>query len=402
MKILYYDCFAGISGDMNLGAMLDLGIGEKHLFKELAKLPIHSFKIKAYKDQRRGITGTKVDVLIPFHKNKTSRYVQKERTYRDIVKMIHQSDLSANVKAISLRIFTRLAEAEGKIHGRKTDDVHFHEIGAVDSIVDIIGGAICLDFLKVDKVISSPVQVGSGVVHCSHGTFPVPAPATAEILQGIPMKTGLVPFEAATPTGAAIIASTATAFTEKLEFTPLKIGYGLGSNDSPVPNVLRLFLGETTEHAAKTDHPDQGEAVMIESNIDDMHPELYEALMDEFFSAGAQDVFFTPIIMKKTRPAITVSVLCDVNRRKVMEDIFWTHSSTFGLRSYHVIKSMLQREIVKVKTGHGDIRVKRGYLNGKMIKSKPEYEDCRKLAKKRDISIQDIYKIINRTQRTAK
>jgi hypothetical protein len=402
MKILYYDCFAGISGDMNLGAMLDLGVDQKYLLKELGNLPIDSYKIKVYKDKRGGITGTKVDVIVPPQEKASSRHTQKKRNFRDITRMIKQSNLSANVKKISLDIFTRLARAEGKIHGHKIEDVHFHEIGAIDSIIDIVGAAICLDYLKVDKVISSPIQVGSGIINCSHGTLPVPAPATAEILQGIPIKTGLVPFEATTPTGAAIIATTAAYFTERIDFTPQKIGYGLGSKDSSIPNILRLFLGEISADAAKADDPETGVAVIIECNIDDMNPELYDALMERLFSAGAHDVFLTPIIMKKSRPAVTVSVLCDVSQQKVMEEIFWLNSSTFGLRSYKVAKSMLQRETVKVKTRYGEITVKNGCLNGRIIKSKPEYEDCKRLAKENGVSIQDIYKSIRLAERTKK
>ena len=186
-----------------------------------------------------------------------------------------------------------------------------------------MAAAICLDYLKVDKVISSPVEVGSGIINCSHGTLPVPGPATAEILQGIPIKAGLVPFEATTPTGAAIIASTATFFTDRIDFTPQKIGYGLGSKDSLVPNVLRLFLGEMPAGAAKADDLETGEALIIECNIDDMNPELYDALMERFFAAGAHDVFFTPIIMKKSRPAVTVSVLCDFSQQQVIKEVFW-------------------------------------------------------------------------------
>jgi uncharacterized protein (TIGR00299 family) protein len=402
MKILYYDCFAGISGDMNLGAMLDLGVDQKYLLKELGNLSIDSYKIKVYKDKRGGITGTKVDVIVPPQKKASSRHTQKKRTFRDITRMIKQSNLSANVKKISLDIFTRLARAEGKIHGHKIEDVHFHEVGAIDSIIDIVGAAICLDYLKVDKVISSPIQVGAGMINCSHGILPVPAPATAEILQGIPIKTGLVPFEATTPTGAAIIAATAAYFTEKIDFTPQKIGYGLGSKDSPIPNILRLFLGEISADAVKADDPETGVAVIIECNIDDMNPEFYDALMERLFDAGAHDVFLTPIIMKKSRPAITVSVLCDISQQKVIEEVFWLNSSTFGLRSYKVAKSMLRRETVKVKTKYGEITVKNGYLNGRIIKSKPEYEDCKRLAKENGVTIQDIYESIRMAERTKK
>lgn len=402
MKILYYDCFAGISGDMNLGAMLDLGVDQKYLLKELGKLPVDSYTIKAYKDKRRGITGTKVDVIIPTPKKTSHGYVHQERSFADITRLIRQSSLSADIKKTSLEIFTLIAGAEGKVHGHKIEDVHFHEVGAIDSIVDIVGAAICLDYLKPDRVISSPVQLGSGITRCMHGTFPVPAPATAEILQGIPVKTGLVPFEATTPTGAAIIAATAASFTETIAFTPQKVGYGLGKSDSAVPNVLRLFWGETSANITKADEPETGEAVMIECNIDDMNPELYDPLMEHLFSAGAHDVFFTPIIMKKSRPAITISVLCDVGGQKMMEEILWLNSSTFGVRSFRVAKSMLRRETAKVKTKYGEIRVKNGFLNGRLIKSKPEYEDCRKLAKENGVSIQDIYESVPGSKRKAK
>jgi uncharacterized protein (DUF111 family) len=217
------------------------------------------------------------------------------------------------------------------------------------------------------------------------------------------MKTGLVPFEATTPTGAAIIASTATSFTDRIDFIPHKIGYGLGAKDFPVvPNVLRIFLGEISAGAEKADDPETGDALIIECNIDDMNPEFYGTLMERLFAAGAHDVFFTPIIMKKSRPAVTVSALCDVNLQKVIEEVFWLNSSTFGLRSYKVAKSMLQRKIVKVKTKYGEITVKSGYLNGRIIKSKPEYEDCRRLAKENGVSIKDIYESIHLAERTQK
>lgn len=400
MKILYYDCFAGISGDMNLGALLDLDVDQKYLMRELGKLPINAYKIKIHQDKRGGITGTKIDIVVSSEKKANPYHQEKERSYRDIAKLIRQSKLSAKVKKISLDIFSRLAEAEGKIHGCKPENVHFHEVGALDSIIDIVGAAICLDYLNVEKIISSPVQLGSGIIHCKHGTLPVPAPATAEILKGIPVRTGLVPFEATTPTGAAIIATTASAFTEKINFTPRNIGYGLGSKDSAVPNVLRVFLGDIP--AAALPDTEIGDAVMIECNIDDMSPELYDNLMELLFSAGAHDVFFTPIIMKKSRPAATVSVLCDLNKQHLMEEILWMNSSTFGLRSYHVTKSMLKRKTIKVKTKYGTINVKCGYLDGRIIKSKPEYEDCKRLAKEKRVSIKDIYESVDFVKRTNK
>lgn len=403
MKILYYDCFAGISGDMNLGAMLDLGVDRKYLLKELGKLSLDSYQLIISRDKRGGITGTKVDVAVPARRGKDSGHHHTARTFSGIAKLIRQSKLSANVKNISLDIFTRLAKAEGKIHGQKIENVHFHEVGAIDSIVDIVGAAICLDYLKVDRVISSTVELGSGMIHCSHGILPVPAPATAQLLRGIPVKSGLVPFEATTPTGAAIIAATANSFSDCMDFTPRKIGYGLGSKESAVPNVLRLFLGEMPSDACKKDSGlETGDAVMIECNIDDMNPEFYDFIMDALFAAGAHDVFLTPIIMKKSRPAVTVSVLCGQEKQKEMENILLLNSSSFGLRSYKVAKTMLRREVVKVKTAYGEVSIKKGYMDGRVIKAKPEYEDCKKLAKAKGVPIQDIYKSIGLAKRTKK
>lgn len=388
MKVLYYDCFSGISGDMHLGAMLDVGVSPDYLLSELKKLDIGSYEIKIQKDKRRGITGTRVDVIVAHGHHEDDHTA---RTFRDIAQMIKESGLSDAVKSLSLDIFTRIAEAEGKIHGHAVEDVHFHEVGAVDSIVDIVGAAICLDSLKIDRIVSSPVQVGGGFVKCAHGMLPVPAPATVEILRGIPVKSGLVPFETTTPTGAAILAATVDSFSEVIHFTPDAIGYGIGHRDTEIPNVLRVYLGTMPEDADPVSDVERGEAVIIECNIDDMNPELYDALMEMLFEKGAHDVFFTPIIMKKSRPAVTVSALCDLERQAVIEGVLWRHSSTFGLRSYRVAKAMLKREIVKVNTGFGDVSVKKGYLNGCVIKSKPEYEDCKRLAKEKGLSVKEIY-----------
>ena len=260
--------------------------------------------------------------------------------------------MSAKVKSISLNIFTRIAEAEGKIHGHKTDDVHFHEVGAVDSIVDIVGAAVCLDYLHPDRIISSPVEVGGGFVRCAHGILPVPAPATVEILQGIPVKSGAVPFETTTPTGAAILAATVDTFTEELYFTPQKIGYGIGHRDTDIPNVLRAYLGEMPT-ADDADDTEKQTAILVECNIDDMNPEMYEDVMEALLAKGAYDVFLTPIIMKKSRPAIKISVLCGEEARPAIEEILWlrdihlrpsvsaciqVHAATRFLDSVHEIR----------------------------------------------------------------
>ena len=398
MKILYYDCFAGISGDMNLGAMIDLGVDRDYLLGELKKLHIGSYEIAIHQDKRRGITGTRVDVLVGHAEPSGHGHAHEARTFRDIAAMIQASGLSGAVKDISLDIFTRIARAEGKIHGHAVDDVHFHEVGAVDSIVDIVGAAICLDHLKVDKVLASPVQVGGGFVKCAHGMLPVPAPATVEILRGIPVKSGLVPFETTTPTGAAILAATVADFMEAVAFTPQKIGYGIGHRDTEVPNVLRLILGEMAADADGTSDIERGTAVIVECNIDDMSPESCGDLMERLFERGASDTFFTPIVMKKSRPAVQISVLCEIDRQGAVEEILWRHSTTFGLRSYRVSKAMLKRNIVKVPTEYGEVSVKEGCLNGRVIKAKPEYEDCRRLARDAGLSIAEIQDAVRRAR----
>ncbi|MEN6623881.1 MAG: nickel pincer cofactor biosynthesis protein LarC [Smithella sp.] len=396
MKILYYDCFAGISGDMNLGAMIDLGVTDDFLLRELRKLSIGDYEIKITRDKRKGITGTKVEVImkdeIPGKGHATG-----ERTFKDIVQIISTSNLSDKIKDVSLNIFGRLAEAEGKIHGHKADDVHFHEVGAIDSIVDIVGAAVCLDCLKPDRIISSPVELGGGFVRCAHGILPVPAPATTEILRGIPVKSGSVPYETTTPTGAAILAATVDSFTEELSFTPQNIGYGIGHRDTEIPNVLRAYLGEmqSQNFTEDADDTERQVAVLLECNIDDMNPEMYEDVMDALLAKGAYDVFLTPLIMKKSRPAIKISVLCSEENRQVMEEILWRRTSTFGLRFQRVDRSILKRDFSTISTKFGDVAIKNGYLKGRKIKSKPEYEDCRRLARANAVNIKEIYDLLS-------
>jgi uncharacterized protein (TIGR00299 family) protein len=382
VKILYYDCFSGISGDMNLGAMLDLGVDKGYLLEGLESLGIEGYELSVTRDGRKGITGTKVDVIVKNEKG-------KHRNLKDIENIINGSDLSERVKETSLDIFMQVARAEAKVHGKDIYDIHFHEVGATDSIIDIVGAALCLEFLNVDRVMASPVEVGSGFVTCDHGTLPVPAPATAEILKGIPIKSGIVPFEMTTPTGAAILASVTSEFTDKIQFRLLEVGYGIGGRDTEIPNVLRVLLGETDEAAA--DDCDREEALIIECNIDDMNPEMFDYVIDTLLKAGAQDVFLTPVIMKKSRPATTLSVLCSIEDESTIQELLLTQTSTFGTRKYLVGKTMLKRDITEVATEYGTVRVKNAYLRGKKIKSKPEYEDCRRLAEEFGVSIREIY-----------
>ena len=387
VKILYYDCCSGISGDMNLGAMIDLGVPLEYLLDALKGLDVRSYRIERRRDQRRGITGTRIDVMLP------EDDVSEHRAHKAIVGMIEVSGLSETIKQTSVRIFDKLAEAEAKVHGCEVDDVRFHEIGAIDSIVDIVGAAVCLDYWKADRIFSSPVQVGSGFAKCAHGVFPVPAPATAELLKGVPIRCGAVPFEATTPTGAAVLAATVDRFMEDIHFIPDKVGYGIGKWDAEIPNVLRVFLGRM-EDDVYDDDTEIREAILVECNIDDMNPEWYGAVLDALFDKGALDAWLTPIMMKKSRPAVTISILCDAEHLQGIEEILWMQTTTFGFRIDKVAKKMLSRDLSKRMTKYGEVSVKNGYLRGRKIKSKPEYEECRRLAEERGVSIKDIFESI--------
>ncbi|HKJ79636.1 MAG TPA: nickel pincer cofactor biosynthesis protein LarC, partial [Prolixibacteraceae bacterium] len=301
MRILYYDCFAGISGDMNLGALIDLGVDKDYLISELEKLNIEGFHLEIKSDQRRGITGTKASVIIENQEN------EKHRHLRHIEELVNGSSLPEHVKINALKIFDLIAVAEAKVHNISKEKVHFHEVGALDSIADIVGAAICLDYLKVDKVMSSSIQLGGGTVKCAHGVMPVPAPATALIVTNIPIKTGLVNHEATTPTGAAILVATVDEFSDQINYPILKTGYGIGNRDSEVPNVLRVYLCEDIE---QVEDVSTEEALVLESNIDDMNPEHFDFIIEKLFEAGASDAWMTPMVMKKSRPAVTLSILC--------------------------------------------------------------------------------------------
>jgi pyridinium-3,5-bisthiocarboxylic acid mononucleotide nickel chelatase len=385
MKILYYDCFAGISGDMNLGAMIDLGVDKNYLIAELEKLNIEGFHLEVKQDQRRGITGTKAEVIIENQEN------EKHRHLRHIEELINGSSLPEQVKINSLKIFDLIAVAEAKVHNISKEKVHFHEVGALDSIADIVGAAICLDYLNVDKVLSSSIQLGGGTVKCAHGIMPVPAPATAEIVLNIPVKTGLVNHEATTPTGAAILVATVDEFTNKIDFPITKTAYGIGNRDSEVPNVLRVYLCEDMEKVKDVKTED---AILLESNIDDMNPEHFDFVLEQLFNAGASDAWLVPIIMKKSRPGTTLSILCKENLVVKMKEIVFTHSTSIGIRAHTVKKNMLRREEFTVETIYGGIRIKQSFYNGKLVRSKPEFEDCKNLAEKHQISISEIEKAV--------
>ena len=402
MKVLYYDCFCGISGDMNLGALIDLGVDKEYIIKELSKLKLDSeYKIKIEKTTKKGISGTKVDVNLSHHHHHHNddhdhhHHGQQgsHRNLTDIEKIINDSNLSERVKTISLNMFMKVAEAEAKVHGKSLYEVHFHEVGATDSIIDFVGAAVCLDYLKVDRIMASSVQVGGGFVKCAHGIIPVPAPATVEILLGIPVKSGLVPFETTTPTGAAILAANVEVFTDKIDFSVEKVGYGIGHRELEIPNVLRVYLGSIEKDEDKSeDGGEREEQYILETNIDDMNPEIFSYIEEKLFERGALDVFKTAIYMKKSRSAIKLSVLVKAKQENDVLDVIFRETTVLGIRKFKVEKIMLRRDFVQVKTLYGDVTVKNAYYQGKLVKYKPEYEDCKKIAKEKNIPIAKVYR----------
>lgn len=398
MKVLYYDCFCGISGDMNLAALLDLGVPKEYLLQELSKLNLEAeYEIKIQKAEKLGITGTRVDVILEnklnhkdghgnHHHSHGNHHHSHHRNLKDIERIIESSNLNEEVKKLTMSMFMKIAESEAKVHGKNIYEVHFHEVGAIDSIVDLVGAAICLDYLAVERIIASPVQVGGGFVKCAHGLMPVPAPATVEILKNIPINAGVVQFETTTPTGAAILAANVEEFTTKIDFSINKVAYGIGHRDLEIPNVLRVYLGEG-ESSEKVE-----EQYIVETNIDDMNPELYSYVEEKLFDAGALDVFKTPIFMKKGRPGINLSVLIIKEVEGAILDIIFQETTSIGVRKYKVEKIMLEREFSKVETQYGEVSIKKSYYKGKLVKYKPGYEDCRNISRKNSIPIAQVYK----------
>jgi uncharacterized protein (TIGR00299 family) protein len=380
MKIIGYDCFSGISGDMNLGAMIDLGVDTKYLIDELNKLNLPGWELLVQKDQRHGITGTKVTV------NQT-RHEHAHRHLSDIEKIIKDSTLDSKTKELSGKIFMKIAQAEAKVHGISIDNVHFHEVGAIDSIIDVVGAAICFNALNVDAVHVSTVELGGGFVKCDHGKLPVPAPATAEIIKGIPVKKDGIDFEATTPTGAAILATLGTDFNPDLAIRIEKTGYGVGQKEHhDVPNLLRVFLGETIAN------PGAGhDALHLECNIDDMNPEFFDYISDRLFKAGASDVFFSNIIMKKGRPGILLNVICETELSDTVKNIIFTESTSLGIRTFPFRKDTLVRKLETIQSVYGELTVKRSYYNGKEVSCKPEYEDCKHVAAEKGIPVKEVY-----------
>jgi len=432
MKTIYLDIFSGISGDMFIGAMLDLGVEFKQLDRELLKLKLDGFHLHAARKQRANIEGVKFDVHLEGehehqHEHEHAGHAHEHhdhsshehehahaghahehehehehhhhahshehgRNFAEIKKLIQAGDLSPWVKEKSTAIFHRIAVAEGKIHGLPPESVHFHEVGAVDSIVDIIGACIALELLGKPRVISAPVTEGTGWITCAHGKFPIPAPATIGILAAreIPISQCEEPHELVTPTGAAILAELAESFGPLQNLTPERIGYGLGTRDNKTrPNVLRAILGDTSTSATHDWETDS--IVTVQTNLDDISSELLGRFMEQALAAGALDVFYTPIQMKKNRPGVLLSVLCAIGDADKFSEMIVRETTAFGVRRLSTERRKLKREVVRVRISFGEVEVKIGRLDGKTIQIAPEFESCRQLADRAKVPLKQVY-----------
>lgn len=388
MKAVYLDCFAGVSGNMMLGALIDCGLPEDVLKEELGKLPVHGYEIIVEKVLKCGIQATYVDVKLKehhHHSHENGHHNHHEhRHLPDIYEIIDNSTLSGAVKEKSKKVFLLLAEAEAKVHGTTADKIHFHEVGAVDAIVDIVGTVFGLDYLGIEAVFSSRLQTGCGFVKCSHGTMPVPAPATAELLKTIPHYSGSIEKELVTPTGAALVGALGIEFGEiPANFKTDSIGYGAGTWDLEIPNTLRMHIGEIVR-------PDSDDVLVVEANVDDLNPQVYGYVMDKLFAAGALDVWLTPVIMKKTRPATVLSVLTNGDRLDEIVAIIFAETSTIGMRYYKVQRCTASRNMIQATTPWGEVTVKVSSFNGNVCTATPEYEDCRRLAEKSGVPLKTI------------
>ncbi len=376
MNIAYFDAFSGISGDMVIGALLDLGLSLDLLKAEFSKLPLDGFTLRQSERVHNGIRAIKFDVGV------TGK--QHERSFRSIADMLDASTLSETVKTTALKIFTRLAEAEAHVHNTSVEDVHFHEVGAVDSLLDIVGTAIGFEALEIQTLYTSPLPMGSGFVSSRHGILPVPGPATAELVKGLPVRFEDGQSELVTPTGAAILA--ALAQPSPPLFSIAQVGYGAGTRTlADRPNVLRVCLG----HPVSAVRHEQ--LLVLETNIDDLNPEWYEYVMEQLFAAGARDVFLSPVQMKKNRPGIFLWVLCDPQDQGPLSSIIFNETSTLGIRSYPVDRLALRREQKEVQTKYGPVRVKIAYQPDGQVNCAPEYDACKRLAQEKNIALKLVY-----------
>jgi pyridinium-3,5-bisthiocarboxylic acid mononucleotide nickel chelatase len=383
MKLAYFDCFSGISGDMTLGALVDAGCPVEYLRAELQSLEVPGWRLSAERIWKNGMAATHVKVA--------TEDQQKHRNLSTILEIIDRSKIAPQVRERAAAIFERLGRAEAYVHDAPLEKVHFHEVGAVDAIVDIVGACIGFDALGIAGFASSPLNVGGGTVKMAHGILPVPAPATARLLQGAPTYSNGVQRELVTPTGAAIIATVCDSFGPQPAMTVSAIGYGAGTLDlENQPNVLRITLGEVAEKSAAAPGGFDEEIAVIEANLDDMNPQIYGHFQERALTAGALDVYTTPVQMKKNRPGTLLTVLCKPEDRQRLMDLIFAETTTIGARTYSAQRRVLPREVITVTTAYGEVRVKVASVNGHVRHATPEYEDCRKLAVDKNVPLQRV------------
>jgi uncharacterized protein (TIGR00299 family) protein len=374
MKTLYFDCFAGASGDMILGALVAAGVRPEELKNQLSLLGISGYAVDFETVNRSGISATCARVQ--------TAHEHAQRHLSDILKIIYDSRLSDNVKERAAKIFSRLAEAEARVHNEPIENIHFHEVGALDAIIDVVGSAICFDLLGIEHFVASALHVGSGMVEMDHGRFPVPPPAVTELLKGAPIYSTEIKGELLTPTGAAIITTVCSEFGALPELKLEQTGYGAGTREyEKFPNVLRVLVGETTTQR------NDAKLWMLETNVDDMSPQVFGHVMERAFELGALDCYFIPIQMKKNRPGVLLSVLCGEAERETLLDLLFSETTTLGIRSYQVERRALERRTVRVETQYGPIDVKVAQLNGHIVKEMPEYEQCRQAARNANVPL---------------
>jgi len=384
MRKAYLDCSSGISGDMLLAALLDTGLDARRLLAELKKMRLGFYEFKLTRAVRGNLVGARVDIRIPGQ--------QPHRKLADIEELIGKTELAETVKEKALKIFRRLAEVEGKLHNQPPGEVHFHEVGAVDAIIDIVGACVGLELLEVSELLCSPLNVGGGRVEAEHGSLPVPAPATAELLKDIPIYSSGVEGELVTPTGAAIVSTLASSFGPMPAMKVERIGYGAGEQDFPThANVARLFVGESVE-VAKSQPGAAGDELVsvIEANLDDMSPQLYGYFVEQALAAGALDVTCSALQMKKNRPGFLVTILCAPEASDALAQLLFEQTTTIGLRIHEARRKVLERELVEVQTGFGTVRVKVARREGKVLNVAPEYEDCQRLAREKSVPLKEV------------
>jgi uncharacterized protein (TIGR00299 family) protein len=376
-RLVYFDGHSGASGDMILGAVVDLGLPLEELREQLSAVPLEGYRLEAARVTRAGLAATKVDVRVDTGD-------AKHRHLGDILDLLEQSRLDRVVKAQAGGLFQRLAEAEAAVHGTTPDRVHFHEVGAVDSIVDIVGGVIALRWLGADRFVSSPLNVGSGTVTMDHGTWPVPPSATARLVAGVPVY-GDGEGELLTPTGALLVTSHATQYGPLPAMKIERTGHGAGTRETKGrPNVLRLIVGEDTAAAG------DDRVRVLETEIDDASPQILGPLLDRLLGAGALDAFFTPVQMKKGRPGILVTVLAPLERREALEELLFRETTTLGVRSLEWERTVLERETVTVETAYGPIRVKIGRRGSTVHNAWPEFDDCERAASEHNVAVKQV------------